>query len=119
MISKKIFSNLNIIVITAAVFIFNGHSIASEKTTEILLPTIQCGTCVKTIEKALNKIDGIINIDVDIENKKASITYDETKTDVSKIEDAISAAGYDANDKKGDKTAYDNLHNCCKMPNDR
>jgi len=103
-------------IILAAFF---GFSNTAEKTAEISLPTIQCGSCVRTIEKALGKLDGITNIDIDVENKKATISFDESKTNISSIEDAISAAGYDANDKKADPTAYSKLHTCCKLPKDR
>lgn len=112
MINKKIFSSLVIII---ALVIANGQLIASENTTEISLPTIQCGMCVRTIEKALNKVDGIINIGVNVENKKATVTYDDTKTDLSKIETAISKAGYDANNLKADEKAYEKLNECCKV----
>lgn len=97
----------------------SGLLVAGEKTVEISLPTIQCGTCVKTIGKALNKVEGFTSIDIDIENHKATVIFDDTKTDLSKIEDAISGAGYDANDKKADQTAYSNLRMCCKLPKDR
>lgn len=92
---------------------------AANKTAEISLPSIQCGSCIRTIEKALDKVDGITNIDIDVENKKGVITYDDSKTTLTAIEDAITGAGYDANDKKADQTAYNKLHTCCKLPKDR
>lgn len=110
---------LPIPAIVLCILFLCGFSNTIEKTTEISLPTIQCGSCVRTIEKALNKLDGITNIDIDVENKKATITFDDSKTDLSKIEDAIASAGYDANDKKADQTAYNKLHTCCKLPKDR
>jgi len=92
---------------------------AGEKTVEISLPTVQCPTCEKTIKKALNKVDGFMNIEIDLETKKATVTYDDSKTDLSKIEDGIAGAGYDANDKKADQTAYSNLNSCCKVPKEK
>lgn len=108
-----------ILIVFALIVLTNVFSLAAEKTVEISLPTIQCGSCIRTIEKALDKLDGIKNIDIDVENKKATVTYDDLKTDLSKIEDGISGAGYDANNKKADQTAYSNLHTCCKLPKDR
>lgn len=83
------------------------------------MSTIQCGSCVRTIEKALDKLGGVTNIDIDVENKKAIVTFDDTKTDLSKIEDAITMAGYGVNDKVSDQSAYEKLNNCCKLPKDR
>jgi periplasmic mercuric ion binding protein len=108
-IFKKVF-----LLTTFALFITSAISFAGEKTTEITLPTVQCGMCKRIIEKALNKVDGVINSEIDIESKKVSVTYDDTKTDVLKIERAITKAGYDANNRKADKKAYDKLDECCK-----
>ena len=110
---------INLKLALLIIFLANGFLQAAEKTVEISLPSIQCGRCVRTIEKALDNSGGIVNSDIDVENKKAVITYDDTKTDLAKIVDAISGAGYDANDKKADPTAYSNLHGCCKLPKDR
>lgn len=96
-------------------FVTGSSSFAGQKTAEISLPTVQCGMCAKTIEKALNKVDGVTNADVDIENKKATVTYDDSKTSLEQIESAITGAGYGANDKKANQEAYDKLHGCCKM----
>jgi len=92
---------------------------SGEITADISLPTIQCGTCEKNISKALDKVKGLKSYSVDIENRKVTVTYDDGKTSVSKIENAISKTGYDANNKKADKKAYDKLNDCCKVQEDR
>ena len=85
----------------------------------INLPTMQCGTCKKNIETAVKKMDGIESINVDKTEKVAHINYDKSKTDLTKIEAVIVAAGYDANDKKADPEGYKDLDDCCKMPKDQ
>ena len=111
--------SLYIPAVFLCIFLFNGDLLAGEKTAELKLSTIQCGMCVRTIEKALDKLGGVTNIDIDVENKKATVTFDDTKTDLPKIEDAITMAGYCVNDKLSDPGAYEKLHNCCKLPKDR
>lgn len=86
---------------------------------EVKLPTMQCSICKKNIEKAVNKVPGTIDVKVDKNEKVAHINYDKSKTDLSKIEKAITMAGYDANDKKADPTAYQELDDCCKLPKDQ
>lgn len=86
------------------------------RTEEISLTTIQCNMCKKTIEKAVNKIDGVVSITVDVEGKKAVVVFDDTKTTLAAIENAISKSGYKANNKKASKKAYDKLDDCCKIP---
>jgi len=90
----------------------------SEEVT-VNLPTIQCNTCKKNITKALKKDEGIKEFKIDVEGKNAKISFDKSKTDLGKIEKLITAAGYDANDKKSDPEAYNNLDDCCKLPKDR
>jgi len=85
----------------------------------INLPTMQCSTCKKNIETAVKKLDGIENINVVVKEKVAHINYDKSKTDLTKIESTITAAGYDANDKKADPEAYKELDDCCKLPKDQ
>lgn len=87
--------------------------------TMIKIPSSQCETCEKNLNKALKKVAGVEKFKVDIEGKVIHINYDKNVTSVSKIENAITSAGYDANDKKADPTAYDKLDNCCKKPEDR
>ena len=82
---------------------------------EIKLPTVQCGTCKMNLTKAFKKVDGINSFDISIENKLVKVSYDKAKTDADKIEGAIVMAGYQANDKPGNKEAYDKLPECCKI----
>lgn len=85
----------------------------------VQVPTMQCDICKKNIETAVNKVDGIIDVNVDKKEKVTHVYFDRTKTDVAKIEASITAAGYNANDKKADPEAYKNLDDCCKLPKDR
>lgn len=85
----------------------------------VKLPSMQCKICKKNIEKAVNKVPGIIDVNVVVDDKVAHINYDKSKTDLSKIENAITMAGYDANDKKADPSAYNELDECCKLPKNK
>lgn len=85
----------------------------------IKLSTMQCDVCKKNIESAVKKLDGIESINVVVKEKVAHIDYNKSKTDLSKIESTITAAGYDANDKKADPEAYKELDDCCKLPKDQ
>jgi periplasmic mercuric ion binding protein len=95
---------------------------SGDKNTEhatVKLPTMQCSICKKNIEKAVNKVPGTIDVKVDRDEKVAHVNYDKSKTDLSRIEKAITMAGYDANDKKADPDAYQKLDDCCKLPKDQ
>lgn len=85
---------------------------------QIDLPTMQCEKCKETIETEVRKMDGIREITVSVKDKFAHIDYEKSKIDVSQIENVITSAGYDANDKKADPEAYENLKDCCKIQKD-
>jgi copper chaperone CopZ len=85
----------------------------------IIVPTAQCDKCKKNLEEALNKVLGLKSFEVDIDLHKVHIYYDKKVTTISKIEDAITAAGYDTKNKKADPEAYSKLDDCCKLPQDR
>jgi len=85
------------------------------KTVQIDVPTIQCETCKDTIEKGLLSIEGISAASVDIDKKVTTVNFDPAKMDISKIEKAISALGYQANEIAADNAAFNKLADCCKV----
>ncbi len=55
---------------------------------------MSCQHCVKTVKKALEEIDGITNVAVDLESGEA--TFEETRpVDNELVRDKIRKAGYE------------------------
>jgi mercuric ion binding protein len=91
-------------------------STSNDEKATVQLPTIQCNQCRKNITNALKKVDGVTDFNIDVKGKVMNVSFDKTKTDLVKIENAVTMAGYDANDKKADPVAYEKLDDCCKVP---
>ncbi|MEI7811126.1 MAG: heavy metal translocating P-type ATPase [Ignavibacteria bacterium] len=53
-----------------------------------------CASCVARVEKVIGKIDGVINVSVNLATEKASLELDPAKTDINKIAAMIEDAGY-------------------------
>lgn len=53
-----------------------------------------CDNCVKTITKALKRVNGVKDVAVDREGASATVTFDTTKTDIPALHDAVLASGY-------------------------
>jgi copper chaperone CopZ len=53
-----------------------------------------CENCVKALTKALKRVNGIKDVNVERENARASVTFDTTKTDMAAIHEAILNSGY-------------------------
>ena len=49
----------------------------TQKTTTFRTPDITCGGCANSIKNALGKMEGIRQIEVDVNNKTVSIKHDE------------------------------------------
>ena len=77
-----------------------------------------CGMCKKTIEKAVNKVEGVASANWDVDKKKIDVSFDDTKTDAMAIHNAIAASGYDTEKVSGNEEAYSNLPGCCKYEHD-
>jgi periplasmic mercuric ion binding protein len=85
------------------------------ETTTIKANSMVCGTCAKTIEKAVYAVEGVKEVNVDVKEKKVEVKFVSAQTNVETIEQAISDAGYDANNRKRNPDAYEKLQACCKI----
>ena len=94
-------------------FIFGCNGELSD--VSINTPTIQCGMCQKNIELGLKKIKGISSSEVDLGNKITKVKYYKDVVDLSKIENAISNIGYQANNISANPEKYELLPACCKI----
>lgn len=79
----------------------------------------QCVMCKDKIEKRLKKEKGVYKVNLDIESKIVTISYDSSLINSDKLRLIISSLGYDADDIKADPLQYEKLPNCCKLPEDR
>ncbi len=73
-----------------------GIQKVSENTREISLPIsgMTCASCVKAVERAIGKLEGINEVSVNLATEKAKVVYDSSKLRISQIKDAVTKAGY-------------------------
>ena len=70
--------------------------------------------CESRIEKTVKAIDGVSKADWDKETKKLEVVFDDSKTNVDKIEVAIAKVGHDTPKHKATTEVYEKLPGCCK-----
>ncbi|MCC6314170.1 MAG: heavy metal translocating P-type ATPase [Thermomicrobiales bacterium] len=65
-------------------------------TTDVTLPVegMTCASCVRRVEKALEKTPGVIAARVNLATERATVTVDPTRAAVADLTRAIEAAGY-------------------------
>ncbi|KKK46039.1 MAG: Copper-exporting P-type ATPase A [Candidatus Lokiarchaeum sp. GC14_75] len=71
---------------------------ATLETTKIMIKIggMSCAACVQTVEKALNKAEGITEAIVNLATEKAAITYDASELDYDDLAKIIDDTGYSA-----------------------
>lgn len=111
----------SLIFIVLTIVFFGFVSMEAKDLSKIIIKTssVQCGMCKKTIEKALEDVEGVEESNVKYKKKYTIVKFDPDLTSPEKIREAISKAGYQADDVKANKEAYDKLHHCCKLPEDQ
>ncbi|MEI6684304.1 MAG: heavy-metal-associated domain-containing protein [Bacteroidota bacterium] len=73
-----------------------------------------CGSCKTRIEKAAHSVKGVTQASWDKTDGMLTVTFDETKASVSKIEEAVAKVGHDTDHFKADDKTYDKLPGCCQ-----
>lgn len=56
---------------------------------------MMCAMCVAHVRKAIEGLEGIKDVNVNLASNSALIEYDESKITPAKIKEAVVAAGYD------------------------
>jgi len=82
---------LSLLILT---FLLIAVTQASEKSTTLNIPGMDCGLCPITIKKALNKVDGVNNVTISLDDRTATVMYDDTKTSADNLSAATEDAGY-------------------------
>ncbi len=71
-------------------------SVDTKNTREVSLPVtgMTCASCVRRIEKALSKVDGVTEASVNLATEKAKVVYDPQTTTLEAMKKAVERAGY-------------------------
>ena len=62
---------------------------------EIQVEGMTCGHCVETVTQAVNSVQGISQVSVNLETKQVTVDFDESLTNVDTISSKITEAGFE------------------------
>lgn len=103
---KNYFKMLLSVVLFLALVSFNAYS--EDGTKQVQIQTnAHCGGCKSKIEKGLNKVDGIIKSEVNLDNKIVTVSYNPSKINEEQITKKIADLGYSADVKKDGECGHD------------
>ena len=64
------------------------------KETNLKIEGMHCAGCSTRLEKVLNNLEGVEQAQVSLQEKKATIKYDENKISLESIKESIEDAGF-------------------------
>ena len=73
-----------------------GHEHAIEQSQTFNVDKMTCATCPITVKKAMQRVDGVKSVKVDLDTKTAVAVYDPSVTTADKIAAASTDVGFPA-----------------------
>jgi len=55
---------------------------------------MECDHCILRVGRAIASVQGVTEVDVNLETKEAVVEFEESRTDLEKIKTAVREAGY-------------------------
>ena len=71
-------------------------ALAAPRTVVLSVPGMTCAACPITVKKALARVPGVAKTEIDFDQRRATVTYDDARASVSALTKAIGEAGYPA-----------------------
>jgi copper chaperone len=62
--------------------------------TTINIRGMHCENCVASVNKGVNELEGIVSVEVSLNDSNAVVAYDGSKVQLAEIEKAIESRGY-------------------------
>ena len=69
-------------------------AIAAEQTIKLSVPDMTCASCPYMVKQAISAVDGIKAVEATMEDRSATVTYDDTVTSIEAIQQATANIGY-------------------------
>ncbi len=80
-----------------------GYRVIHEKVS-LKVGGMTCATCVQAIENALQRLDGVTSVDVNLGTERATVSYNPKSTTLADMKRAIEEAGYQYLGLEGEET---------------
>ena len=102
------------VMMLAILIMMGAGSVLAKSKTEKFKVSGNCGMCEKRIEKAANAVEGVTSADWDKKTKMIQVVFDESETDVDRVQKAIAKVGHDTPKHKASDEVYSELPGCCQ-----
>lgn len=72
----------------------SGMLYAAEQSVTLSVPGMNCPVCPITVKKTLQKVSGVKSVNVSYENKTATVSFEDSLTNVNSLLKATENVGY-------------------------
>ncbi|MCS7312500.1 MAG: heavy-metal-associated domain-containing protein [Acidobacteria bacterium] len=88
------------ITLLVALLLIGGTALAAVKAYSLTFKGMHCKKCATNIQKALNKIEGVSDVQVNWENKVVRLKLDDSKTSLDEVKRVLADSGYEVKEAK-------------------
>jgi mercuric ion binding protein len=81
---------------TTLLILASAAAVAGEQTVTLAVGNMTCALCPITVSKAIERVDGVTEVSVDYDTKRAIVRFDDTATSWETIARASTNAGFPA-----------------------
>lgn len=67
---------------------------AGEQTVKLSVPDMNCASCPYMVKQAISMVDGIKIVEATMEDRSATVTFDDAVTNIDEIREATAGIGY-------------------------
>ncbi|MBT9465265.1 mercury resistance system periplasmic binding protein MerP [Hydrogenophaga sp.] len=67
---------------------------SAQKTVTLSIPGMNCATCPITVKKALTKLDGVLEVKSNLDQRETTVVFDDAKVTLTSITQATKEAGF-------------------------
>ncbi len=78
----------------AAAILINGHAMAAQRSVTLAVDGMTCASCPYIVKQTLAAISGVSTVEVSFKEKKATVTFDDSKTNVAALTTATRNVGF-------------------------
>ena len=85
---------MNKLLVTLMITVIVTPVMAAIQTVTLSVPGMNCAACPITVKKALGKVPGVSETEVNLDKREAAVTFDDARTNVEALTRATLNAGY-------------------------
>ena len=76
--------------------LFGTAAFAGEQRVKLSVPGMSCASCPYMVEQAISSVNGIKTVEATMEDRSATVVFDDAVTSIAAIQKATADIGYDS-----------------------